>query len=106
MPSWRAIERAREEDVACCVIAAHQQPDHASIARLVERHQDALAGLFGAVLGLCAQAGLATVAVIAIDGTKVHANASRGANLAYEQIAREILATAQAVRDEPLGLGD
>ena len=73
--SSRAIERACEEDVAYRVIAAHLRPDHATIARFVERHQGALADLFGGVLGLCAQAGLATVGVIAIDGTKVHANA-------------------------------
>jgi transposase len=106
MRSSRAIERACEEDVAYRVIAAHQQPDHATIARFVERHEDALAGLFGAVLGLCAQAGLAAVGVVAIDGTKVHANASRDANLDYEQIAREILADAQAVdaaEDEAFG---
>ena len=45
------------EDVAFRVIAAHQRPDHATIARFVERHETALAGLFGEVLGLCAQAG-------------------------------------------------
>jgi len=93
----RVIERACEDDVAYRVIAAHQRPDHATVARFVERHQAALAGLFGAVLGLCAQAGLAKVGVIAIDGTKVHANASRDANRDYEQIAREILDEAQAV---------
>jgi transposase len=106
MRSSRAIERACEEDVAFRVIAAHQRPDHATIARFVERHQDALAGLFGGVLGLCAQAGLATIAVIAIDGTKVHANASRDANLDYEQLAREILEEAKAVdaaEDEAFG---
>ena len=97
MRSSRAIERACEEDVAVRVVAAQQRPDHATIARFVERHQAALAGLFGSVLGLCAQAGLATVGVIAIDGTKLHANASRDANLDYEQIARDILEEAQAV---------
>ena len=97
MRSSRAIERACEEDVAFRVIAAQQRPDHATIARFVERHQDALAGLFGEVLGLCAQAGLARVGVVAIDGTKVPANASRDANVDYEQIAREILEEAQAV---------
>jgi transposase len=104
--SSRAIERACEEDVAYRVIAAQQRPDHATIARFVERHQEALAGLFGAVLGLCARAGLATVGVIAIDGTKVYANASRDANLDYEQIAREILEEVQAVdaaEDEAFG---
>ena len=55
--SSRAIERACVEDVACRVIAAQQRPDHATIARFVERHEQALAGLFGAVLGLCARGG-------------------------------------------------
>jgi transposase len=90
--SARAIERACVEDVAYRVIAAQTKPDHATLARFVERHQDALAGLFGSVLGLCARAGLAQVGVIAIDGTKVHANASRNANMSYEDLAREIIA--------------
>src|SRR5215207_11703421 len=59
MRSSRAIERACEEDVAFRVMAAQRKPDHATIARFVERHQDALAGLFGEVLTLCATAGLA-----------------------------------------------
>jgi transposase len=104
--SSRMIERACEEDVAYRVIAAQQRPDHATIARFVERHADALAGLFAAVLALCAQAGLARVGVVAIDGTKVLANASRDANVDYEQIAREILEEAQAVdaaEDEAFG---
>jgi transposase len=97
MRSSRAIERAYEQDVAYRVIAAQQRPDHATIARFVERHEDALAVLLGSVLGLCAQAGLARVGVVAIDGTKLLANASRDANVDYEQIAREMLAEAQAV---------
>jgi transposase len=59
--SSRAIERACVEDVACRVIAAQQRPDHATLARFVVRHQTALAELFGEVLALCADAGLATV---------------------------------------------
>jgi len=104
--SSRAIERACEEDVAYRVIAANECPDHATIARFVERHERALAGLFGAVLRLCAQAGLVRVGVVAIDGTKVHANASRDATLDYAQIAREILEEAKAVdaaEDERFG---
>ena len=53
------------------MIAAQQQPDHATLARFVARHQAALAGLFGEVLTLCARSGLAKVGVIAIDGTKL-----------------------------------
>ena len=88
--SSRLIERACEEDVAFRVLAAQQRPDHATIARFIERHEAALAGLFGEVLLLCARSGLAKVGVIAIDGTKVNANASRDANVDYEQLAREI----------------
>jgi len=94
--SSRAIERACVEDVACRVIAAHQRPDHATIARFVERHERALADLFGEVLVLCADAGLATVGVIAIDGTKVHANANRDRTVDYEDIARAIVEEAVA----------
>jgi transposase len=91
VPSSRQIERACVEDVAFRVIAAQQRPDHATIARFVANHQDAVAGLFGEILALCARAGLARVGVIAVDGTKVAANASRDANLDYEQIARELV---------------
>src|SRR4051794_2156158 len=60
------------------------------------RHEAALAGLFGSVLALCARAGLVSAGVVAIDGTKLTANASREANLDYERIAREIVAEAKA----------
>ena len=95
--SSRQIERACEEDVAFRVLAAQQQPDHATIARFIERHQDAIAGLFGEVLSLCAKQGLATVGVLAVDGTKLAGNASRDANVDYERVAREILEEAKAV---------
>jgi transposase len=94
--SSRVIERACVEDVAFRVVAAQQRPDHATIARFIERHEAALGGLFGEVLLLCARSGLANVGVIAIDGTKVHANASRDANVDYEQLAREIIEEAKA----------
>jgi transposase len=89
--SARRIERACLEDVACRVIAAQQRPDHATIARFVVRHERALGELFGEVLVLCADAGLATVGVLAIDGTKVAANASRDRTMDYEQLAKTII---------------
>jgi transposase len=98
--SSRGIERACVEDIAYRVIAANEVPDHTTIARFRQRHEAALGRLFGDVLGLCADAGLASIGVIAIDGTKVHANASRHSNRDYEQIAREILAEADAVDGE------
>jgi transposase len=104
--SSRRIERRCIEDVAVRVIAANRAPDHTTIARFRQRHERALADLFGQVLELCAQAGLVGIEVLAIDGTKIHANASQHANLDYEQIAKEILQEAaeiDAAEDERFG---
>jgi transposase len=98
--SSRAIERRCHLDVAVRVIAGNQQPDHATIARFRARHEDALAGLFGQVLALCARAGLVALGVVALDGTKVKANASGLANRTYEQIAEEMLRQAGEVDAE------
>ncbi len=98
--SSRVIECECVEDVAYRVIAANQRPDHTTIARFRQRHETALADLFGQVLGLCAEAGLVKVGLVAIDGTKVHANASQHAARDYEQIAKEILEEADAVDRE------
>jgi transposase len=89
--SSRAIERKCREDVAFMVITAMRVPDHSTIAEFRKRHERALAGLFTDVLGMCEKAGLVKVGVIAIDGTKISANASMGANHGYERIARELL---------------
>jgi transposase len=94
--SSRAIERHCRQDIGYRVISANRVPDHATIARFLARHEAALAGLFGSVLARCARAGLVSTGVVAIDGTKLYANASREANLDYERIAREILAEARA----------
>src|SRR5215217_3950997 len=104
--SSRRLERRCVEDVATRVICANQAPDHTTIARFRQRHETALAALFGEVLALCAEAGLVRVGVIAVDGTKVAANAAPQATRDYEQIAREILAEADAVdaaEDEQFG---
>jgi transposase len=104
--SSRRVERRCTEDVATRVICANRRPDHTTIARFRQRHEAAIAGLFGEVLALCAEAGLVRVGVVAIDGTKVHANASQHETRSYEEIAREILAEADAVdaaEDERFG---
>jgi transposase len=104
--SSRRIERRCQEDVAFRVITANQAPDHATIARFRVRHERALGDLFGQVLALCAQAELVRVGVVAVDGTKINANASERATRDYEQIAREILdeaAEIDAAEDEQFG---
>jgi hypothetical protein len=104
--SSRRIERRCIEDVAVRVVCANQVPDHTTIARFRQRHERALADLFGQVLGFCAQAGLVGIEVLAIDGTKIHANASQHANVDYDQLAKKILeeaAEADAAEDEQFG---
>jgi transposase len=105
--SSRRLERRCVEDVATRVICANRAPDHTTIARFRQRHEAALAELFGEVLALCAEAGIVDVGVIAVDGTKLAANAAPQATRDYEQIAREILAEADAVdAEEDAEFGD
>jgi hypothetical protein len=78
------------------VITGNVVPDHATVARFVVRHEAALAGLFGEVLRLCDEGGLVAPGLVAIDGTRLAGNASRGANREFGQIAREILAEHKA----------
>jgi transposase len=95
--SSRRIERRLVEDVAYRVLAVNQCPDHATLARFRRRHQDAIAGLFSQVLALCVKAKLVDAGLVAIDGTKITANASFFANREREDLAAEILAEAEAV---------
>jgi hypothetical protein len=104
--SSRRIERRCIEDVAVRVIAANIVPDHSTVSRFRRRHERALADLFGQVLGLCAEAGLVGIDVLAVAGTKIHANASQHANVDYEQLAKEVLEEAaeiDAAEDEQFG---
>ena len=104
--SSRRIERKLNEDIAFRVIAANQRPDHATIARFRVRHQDALAELFTEVLVLCRKAGLVSVGTLALDGTRIKADAADRQNRSYEQLANEILEEADAVdaaEDEEFG---
>jgi transposase len=99
--SSREIERCCEVDVAFKVITAMKVPDHSTIAEFRRRHQDAIGEVFVQVLALCAEAGLVRVGVIAIDGTKIAANASRDATRSYVSVVEELLAGAeQPDRDE------
>ncbi len=94
--SSRGIERRCRQDIAYRVITGNQTPDHATVARFIRRHQQALNELFGAVLRLCARAGLVDSGVVAVDGTKLTANAASDSNVDYDRIAREIIEQAIA----------
>ena len=99
--SSRRIEGRLVDDVAFRVVAANQHPDHATLARFRARHQEAIAALFAQVLGLCVAEGLVAAGVVAIDGTKIEANASAWSNRTRRQIAEEVLA--EAARTDAAG---
>src|SRR5437588_3200861 len=93
--SSRGIERACWEDVAYKVITGMRCPDHSTIAEFRRRHEAEVAELFDDVLGLCREAGLVSVGVITIDGTKIKANASMDQNRSYRALVTEILREAE-----------
>jgi hypothetical protein len=93
--SSRGIERACWEDVAFKVIAGMRTPDHSTIAEFRRRHEAEISELFDDVLGLCAEAGLVSVGVITIDGTKIKANASMDQNRSYREVVTQILREAE-----------
>ena len=86
--SSRQIERKTYEDVAFRYLAADQHPDHDTIASFRQRHLEALAGLFLQALQLCQQAGLVKLGHVAIDGTKLKANASKHKAMSYDRMGK------------------
>lgn len=88
--SSRGIERRLREDVAFRVIAANQSPDHATIARFRVRHEQALSEMFTQILALCARAGLVSVGLVALDGTRICANAAQSANRTHVGLREEV----------------
>lgn len=95
--SSRQVERACRSDVAFKVITAMEVPDHSTIAEFRRRHEKAIEDLFCEVLALCDEAGLVALGEVAIDGTKMRANASFDRNRRYESIVEEILEEAEQI---------
>jgi transposase len=89
VPSSRQIEKKTFEDVAFRVIAANRHPDHDSICDFRKRHLKALAALFVQILRLCQQAGLVKLGHVALDGTKVRANASKHKAMSYGRMKKK-----------------
>jgi transposase len=88
IPSSRRIERACWEDAAFRVLTGNQQPDHSRISDFRLVHLDALADLFVQVLRLCQKAGLVSLGNVALDGTKVKANASKHKAMSHERMLK------------------
>jgi len=86
--SSRRLERASYRDVAVRMLCADQHPDYRSIARFRARHLAALGELFVQALRLCRQARLVGLGTLALDGTKLRANASRHKAMSYERMAK------------------
>jgi transposase len=84
--SSRRIERATYDNVAFRYLAANQHPDHDTIAAFRQEHLESLAGLFVQALRFCQKAGLVKLGHVAIDGTKLQANASIHKSISYAQL--------------------
>jgi len=89
IPSSRKIAKALIDDVAFRWLAAGNFPDFRTISEFRRRHLEALMKLFPKVLLLCKEAGLVKAGIIALDGTKVKANASIQKNRTYESLTEE-----------------
>jgi transposase len=85
--SSRALEKATYDEVPYRVLAADQHPDHDCIADFRKRHLAELGGLFLQALRLCEKAGLVKLGHVAIDGTKVKANASKHKAMSYDRMS-------------------
>jgi transposase len=109
--SSRRIERLCGQDVAFRVICAGDAPDHTVVARFRQQFPDAVPGLFAEVLMLCARLGMGRVGVVALDGTKIAASASKDATRTEEGLrklaaeAAEAHAAADAREDALFGGG-
>jgi len=89
VPSSRQIARRLHEDIAFRVLAANTTPDFRTISEFRKQHLVALRGLFVQVLKLCQHAGLVTLGHIALDGTKLKANASKHKAMSYDRMVKE-----------------
>jgi transposase len=99
IPASRQIARKLEEDVAFRVLAANQRPDFRTLSDFRKQHLPALAELFVQVLHLCQRAGLVKLGHIALDGTKLKANASKHKAMSYgRMVTDEARLTAEVAR--------
>jgi transposase len=88
--SSRQIERRCQEDIAFRVLSGNTTPDHVTIARFRVRHEQALAGLLVQSLQLCAAAGMVRLGLVALDGTKIEANAAAAANRTHTHLQAQV----------------
>ena len=97
--SSRQIERRTQEDVAFRILSGGTHPDHSCISEFRRIHLKALSELFVQVLRLCRKAGLVKLGHVALDGTKVQANASKHKAMSYERMKEQEEQLSAKVRD-------
>ena len=97
-PSSRQIEKATFDELSFRYLSADQHPDHDTILAFRQEHLEALDGLFLQALRMCREAGLVKLGHVALDGTKMRAQASQSANLRYPQLAEREQALSERVR--------
>lgn len=90
MPSSRRIEKATYESIPFRVLSADQHPDHDTIADFRKRHLQELSGLFIQILRLCQNVGLIKLGHVALDGTKIKANASKHKVMGYGRMMKTV----------------
>jgi transposase len=86
--SSRRIERACYEDLAFRVLTGNQQPDHSRVSEFRRRNLEALSELFVQILRFCQEAGMVSLGHVALDGTKVQANASKHKAMSHERMLK------------------
>jgi transposase len=87
--SSRRLDRACQERVDFMAVTGRETPDFRTIAAFRRRHLKALRGLFVQVVALCQRAGLVSLGHVALDGTKIQANASKHKAMSYERMKME-----------------
>ena len=97
--SSRDLETACREEIGFRYLCGGVLPDHSTLARFRNRHANHVMGIFSQALRFCAEGGLVKLGVVALDGTKIAANASLAANRTFETLAKELEEKAQTLKE-------
>jgi transposase len=88
--STRGIERACRESIPCCVITGNQVPDHDTVSNFLVLHREQFDNIFQQLLLQADAAGLVKLEHVALDGSKIHANASKHKAMSYERMCEAL----------------
>lgn len=97
--STRGIERHCRENIPCRIITGNQVPDHDTVADFLSKHRDQFDGLFQQVLEIADQQGLVGLDVVALDGSKIQANASKHKAMSYQRMCEKLQKLPEQIDD-------